>query len=81
MALYEYRCAECESLFEVMRPMQAADAPAECPGCGGRNARRQFSAFATFSTGSSSLPYAGPGTGESLNGGGGCCGGACGCSH
>ncbi|MCL6439621.1 MAG: zinc ribbon domain-containing protein, partial [Rubrobacteraceae bacterium] len=34
MALYEYRCAECEEHFDLMRPMSQADEPARCPECG-----------------------------------------------
>jgi hypothetical protein len=30
MALYEYRCADCEERFDLMRPMSAADDVAEC---------------------------------------------------
>jgi len=35
MALYEYKCSDCEERFELMRSMGAADEPAECPDCGG----------------------------------------------
>ncbi len=31
MALYEYKCAECDERFDLMRSMRAADEPAECP--------------------------------------------------
>ena len=42
MAIYSYRCPGCGS-FELMRPMSASDAAADCPSCGGR-ARRLFGA-------------------------------------
>jgi putative FmdB family regulatory protein len=42
VAIYSYRCPECGS-FELVRPMCASGAEADCPGCGGR-ARRLFDA-------------------------------------
>ena len=42
MAIYSYRCPGCGP-FELMRPMFASDAAADCPSCGGR-ARRLFGA-------------------------------------
>ncbi len=42
MPTYGYACATCGP-FEVIRPMAAAGAPAECPGCGGMG-RRLFAA-------------------------------------
>jgi putative FmdB family regulatory protein len=46
MALYEYRCANCEKRFDLMRPMSAADDVAECPECGSEDSRRVISNFA-----------------------------------
>ena len=40
MAIYSYRCPGCGP-FELMKPMSASDAAADCPNCGGR-ARRLF---------------------------------------
>jgi len=34
MPIYEYACPTC-GVFDVLLPMAAAGAPAECPGCGG----------------------------------------------
>ena len=31
MALYEFRCRECGSTFEVNRPLQRSSDPADCP--------------------------------------------------
>ena len=71
MPLYEYYCRGCDSKFEKLRQMSAADQPAECPsGHGG--AMRTVSVFATFSkgTGGETMP---------VTGGGCACGGACAC--
>ena len=78
MALYEYKCSECEEQFDVMRPMTAADEPAQCPECGGTESRRLISNFASITPGASTLS-----TNPVMDariasgGGGGCCGGGC----
>ena len=78
MALYEYKCSECEEQFDVMRPMTAADEPAQCPGCGGTDSRRLISNFTSITPGASTLS-----TNPVMDariasgGGGGCCGGGC----
>ena len=72
MPIYEFVCMECESHFEELVGMNAAD-PA-CPDCGASKVARQLSVFAAHGLappGSRSSPAAG--------GGGGCCGGSCGC--
>ncbi len=78
MALYEYKCADCEERFDLMRSMSAADDPAPCPDCGGTDSRRLISSFASVTPGDSAL-----GTNPMMDarmasgGGGGCCGGSC----
>ena len=77
MALYEYKCAECEERFDLMRPMSAADDSAPCPECGSADSRRVISNFATITPGASGLstnPVM-----DTRMSGGGCCGGGCGC--
>jgi len=76
MALYEYKCADCEERFELMRPMSAADDPAECPECGSGEAMRVISSFASITPGASAE---GDAALQRPRMGGGCCGGACGC--
>ena len=49
MPLYEYRCANCESRFEMLRPMSQADTPAACPYCAETTGRRLISLFAAVS--------------------------------
>src|SRR5918999_3719104 len=76
MALYEYKCAECEERFDLMRPMGAADDLAPCPECGSEDSRRVISNFATITPGASGLstnPVM-----DARMSGGGCCGGGCG---
>jgi len=34
MPIYEYRCPNCEEVWELLRKMSAMDEPYECPDCG-----------------------------------------------
>ncbi len=81
MALYEYKCSDCTEQFDLMRPMSAADEPAECPECGGAESRRLISNFASVTGASavSSNPMmdARMASGNAASRGGGCCGGSC----
>ena len=79
MALYEYRCAECEERFDLMRPMSAADDPAPCPECGSEGSRRMISNFASLTPGASALSTTPVMDARMARGAGGCCGGCCGC--
>lgn len=80
MALYEYKCSECDDHFDLMRSMSAADDPARCPDCSG-GAARVMTTFVSIGSG------AGPGSTNPMMDarmsrgavGGGCCGGGCGC--
>lgn len=67
MPLYEYVCNDCETRFEVLRPVSRMDDQADCPR-GHLSARRVLSAFATMTRDE----YASP---EPAAGGG--CGGGC----
>jgi putative FmdB family regulatory protein len=75
MAVYDYRCRTCDSVFEVRRPVTADAGEVQCP-CGHDDVSRVWSAVAV-ATGArggegAALPAA-------AAAGGGCCGGACGC--
>ena len=72
MALYEYRCAECEERFDLMRPMSAADEPAACPECGSEDSRRVISNFAAITPGASALSTNPVMDARMAGGGGGC---------
>ena len=78
MALYEYKCSDCEERFELMRSMSAADERAECPECGGTESRRLISSFASITPGASALAT-NPVMDARISGGSGhgCCGGGC----
>lgn len=48
MPLYEYYCSQCETKFELLRPMSRSDAPAACPN-GHQGAERVLSVFSAVS--------------------------------
>jgi putative FmdB family regulatory protein len=67
MPLYEYYCPHCDLTFDKLRPFSQADAPIQCPDCGGEDVQRRLSRFACFTTGSD-------GSVRAVSGGGGCAG-------
>ncbi|MBI5961134.1 MAG: zinc ribbon domain-containing protein [Chloroflexi bacterium] len=44
MPVYDYRCCECEEVFEVRRSMSESDKAAVCPTCHGEKTVRIYSA-------------------------------------
>ncbi|HEY75593.1 MAG TPA: zinc ribbon domain-containing protein [Thermoflexia bacterium] len=76
MPLYEYVCDDCGERFEALRSMRDADAPIDCPRCGGHRAKRALSLFAAI--GSEGV-VAGSGSSCSSCSSTSCAG--CGCRH
>jgi len=75
MPIYEYICGNCETRFEMLRPMSQADNPVVCPRCASPNARRAISTFAAVSkdgNGSSRMIASSSGSGCAS-----CAGGTC----
>jgi putative FmdB family regulatory protein len=66
MPIYEYVCSECDSKFELLRPLSQADQTALCPHCH-QPARRKMSSFACYSTGNSGVPKRITGTGSACS--------------
>ena len=81
MPLYEYKCLDCSETFQLRRTFDKATAVAECPSCTSERTRKLLAEFMMLSGSGSmkSLDTASP-SGDPMMGGG-CCGGACGCSH
>lgn len=46
MAIYEYYCEKCKSVFPLQRPMHESDKSASCPACG-TESQRVLSGFAS----------------------------------
>jgi len=51
MPIYEYRCRSCGKTFELLRPINKANDPADCPYCGSSDTERAISLFAAVSRG------------------------------
>ena len=45
MPIYEYVCADCGAVFELIRPIAKADESAVCTACGGKRTTRKLSLF------------------------------------
>jgi putative FmdB family regulatory protein len=70
MPRYDYRCPDCEKVFEVRMSMSeyAEGNTPECPECGSDKAERSFSSFGVLvgsRTGGSTPPAGGGGCGHS----------------
>lgn len=50
MPIFEYRCNDCTTEFEVLQRVSDAHTPTKCPCCGAQDATKRFSAFATAGT-------------------------------
>jgi putative FmdB family regulatory protein len=48
MPLYEYYCAHCDGIFEVLRSMREAAEPSPCPECDRDGQRIMPTSFAAF---------------------------------
>ena len=71
MPIYEYKCRECDLVFELLkRSRMDEDSPVRCPGCGGEETEKLVSSFAGM------VPVAAGGGCPSAGGGGGCAGGS-----
>ncbi len=72
--LYEYRCLDCDTVFEQRRPMAEADTGIVCPD-GHARTKRLLAMFASSRSGSS--PSMSSAMAPAPSGGG--CGSSCGC--
>jgi putative FmdB family regulatory protein len=78
MPIYEYVCKNCDTKFELRRPMSQSDATADCPS-GHSGAERVLSLFAAVTQNSDGGYATLAGTGHSCDN---CEGGGCAnCSH
>lgn len=79
MPIFEYRCDDCSTHFDILH--KGAEDPdlIECPSCHSRSARKKFSAFSA-SVGQDASAAAGceSGSCDVPSYGGGCAGGMCG---
>ena len=73
MPIYDYRCTDCDSTYDVYHKTREIAEDVVCPSCGSTKHTRLMSipAAAVMNGGSAS-------SASSCDSGGGCCGGACG---
>ncbi len=50
MPIYEYRCCQCGTEFERLRPLGQAGDAGPCPQCGSLEVGRRLSLFASFAS-------------------------------
>ena len=55
MPLYEYRCNECGTEFEMMLRFSEADRQPACPKCESSQTQKKLSAVASFGTAASGI--------------------------
>ncbi len=47
MPLYEYKCKDCRTNFQVLKTLSKRDEKERCPNCGGSQIERLISQFMT----------------------------------
>lgn len=48
MPIFEYKCADCEAVFEIMT-LSSGRSKSVCPQCGSKKMSKLLSSFATYS--------------------------------
>ena len=56
MPIFEYRCSNCNEVFEHLR-LSRSDNRVECPSCGGSKVQQMVSLFAAQTGGKSSSSF------------------------
>jgi putative FmdB family regulatory protein len=59
MPLFEYKCRDCQNVFELLVGKTVPDVSPVCPKCGSDRCDRLFSSFATSMGKGSSAPSCG----------------------
>lgn len=62
MPIYEYRCERCGHRFDALQRVGDDGSSLHCPECGHQKVEKQFSAFATASSGEAYCPIGGGST-------------------
>ena len=76
MPLFEYRCSDCNTSYEILHKRAEDKDIIECPACRSRSYSKKFSVFATALSGQAPQTSCDPGMCDLP--GASCCGGACG---
>ena len=78
MPIFEYKCKDCGSLFEVLHKTVSGATEVSCPECNSLNNQKLISAFSTLNSSGSSFEGGCPGGNCSLPSYGVCNSGMCG---
>jgi len=79
MPIFEYKCEECNSKFELLHKSSANNEEITCPSCSSVNNKKLFSAFSASVSGSSSYgDSCSTGSCGTMPSYGGCASGMCG---
>lgn len=81
MPVFEYKCSDCNSKFEVLHKSSVKPEEVSCPNCNSNNNKKLFSSFSASVSGSSSFSSDSCSTGTcgtTPSYGGGCASGMCG---
>lgn len=73
MPIYDYRCKECNTVFDVFHKGKEVEEDIVCPKCGSTKYVKLMSAPSLSFSSSSGTDFSGGSSCDS-----GCCGGACG---
>jgi putative FmdB family regulatory protein len=75
MPVYDYRCTECNSVYDIFHKGKEIVDDVVCPSCGSSHHKKLMSIpVVSMDSSSSSSGYSGDSSCET----GGCCGGSCG---
>jgi putative FmdB family regulatory protein len=79
MPLFEYKCSECNTKFEILHKSAATQNDVTCPSCNSLNNKKLLSTFSANVPGSPSASYGSCDTGNcDIPSAGGCSTGMCG---
>ncbi len=80
MPVFEYKCSDCSSKFEVLHKSSVKQEDVTCPACNSANNKKLFSSFSASVTGSDSYSGDSCSTGScgTVPSYGGCASGMCG---
>ncbi len=76
MPIFEYRCSECNSKFEVLHKSYASEEEIICPNCKSNKNKKLMSSFSSSVNGGSD--FSGSSDDSPSYTGGGCASGMCG---
>ncbi len=78
MPIFEYKCTDCNTKYEVLHKSTSNLSEVTCPSCNSKNSKKLLSSFSASVSDSSSASYGGCESGTCGLPSGGCASGMCG---